>query len=173
MKNDEHSNLITRLELAAGKLGPDRDELRVLLTEAAQELRHLTSPSAGDGLSDMEIALRAAASVLRDSVESGRMASGAWLTVDVKISYENAARQLERHASRRAALLAGEAQEPCQLAPTPAGDDMEAALRAATDALRDSLESGRMPSGKWLTTDARALQESAMRQLEQLASRGS
>ncbi|HQS14877.1 hypothetical protein [Reyranella sp.] len=172
MKNTEHSNLIARLELAAGKLGQDHEGLGVLLTEAAQELRHLMSSPAGNGMSDMEIALRTAASVLRDSVESGRMPSGAWLTVDVKLSYENAARQLERLASHEGALLAGAAREPRQLAPPPAGDAIEAALRAAIDALRDSLESGRMPSGKWLTTDARVLQESAMRQLEQLASCG-
>ena len=76
----------------------EKGSLVVLLTEAAQELRHLMSSPAGNGMSDMEIALRTAASVLRDSVESGRMPSGAWLTVDVKLSYENAARQLERLA---------------------------------------------------------------------------
>lgn len=47
--------------------------------------------------------------------------------------------------------------------------DIEVALRAAVNVLRDSVESGKMPSGEPLTDDAKALHERAADQLEKLA----
>ena len=44
--------------------------------------------------------------------------------------------------------------------------ELELALRAALNILRDSIESGRMPSGEPLDDDARALHERAVETLE-------
>jgi len=47
----------------------------------------------------------------------------------------------------------------------------EIAFRAAINVLRDSIESGRMPSGQPLAPDAAALHERAARHLEALVRR--
>ena len=47
----------------------------------------------------------------------------------------------------------------------------EIAFRAAINVLRDSIESGQMPSGQPLTPDAAALHERAARHLEALVRR--
>ena len=49
--------------------------------------------------------------------------------------------------------------------------DDEIAFRAAINVLRDSIESGRMPSGQPLAPDAAALHERAARHLEALVRR--
>ena len=46
--------------------------------------------------------------------------------------------------------------------------DDEIAFRAAINVLRDTIESGRMPSGLALEPDAAALHEKAVRHLEDL-----
>jgi hypothetical protein len=46
--------------------------------------------------------------------------------------------------------------------------DTEIALRAAINLLRDSVESGNMPSGERLTIESQALHERAAEQLERL-----
>jgi hypothetical protein len=51
--------------------------------------------------------------------------------------------------------------------------DDEIAFRAAINILRDSIESGRMPSGEPLPPDAAALHERAARHLEKMIRRGS
>jgi len=47
--------------------------------------------------------------------------------------------------------------------------DLEIALRAAVNVLRDSAESGKMPSGEPLAADAKALHTRAADQLDNLA----
>lgn len=49
--------------------------------------------------------------------------------------------------------------------------DDEIAFRAALNILRDSIESGRMPSGETLTADAKALHERAADHFEELIRR--
>ena len=51
---------------------------------------------------------------------------------------------------------------------TPIMTDDEIALRAASNVLRDTIESGRMPSGQPLRPDAAGLHERAARHLEAL-----
>ncbi len=46
-------------------------------------------------MTDLEVALRAAVNVLRDSAESGQMPSGVALAHDIKALHERAADQLE------------------------------------------------------------------------------
>lgn len=50
--------------------------------------------------------------------------------------------------------------------------DDEIAIRAALNVLRDSIESGRMPSGLALTNDAKQLHQRAAAHIEQLLLRG-
>lgn len=47
--------------------------------------------------------------------------------------------------------------------------DLEIALRAAVNVLRDTIESGKMPSGEPLAADTKALHEQSADRLDKLA----
>jgi hypothetical protein len=52
----------------------------------------------GDGMTEIEIAMRAAINVLRDTIESGRLPSGEPLTPEAAALHARAAARLERLA---------------------------------------------------------------------------